>query len=381
MGQPKLIDPSIYKQAGIDVKTGLPTRMVDNCNLKDGMLKIMRLIDEQDAVNRFKWYNLPCNISSEELERLIYYKGQLCFFYFEDLDEFYFMPFALDGSIDFYGRYNRIHPVPMSSGTEGDDKELKKQVDTQRSLLSQIKLRVVKAPLSLEEIEKIYGETENGFDVLSESAVILWDYSRQLGQNIIPRCSVNEDLLKVIAEIPCFLRTSLIAGSGIKGVRVNDEAAKDEVKIAAAQVTHAALTGELGVPITASIELQELFEKGSQRAEDYLVAMQALENFRLSTYGLDNGGLFEKKAHKLESEQQMNSSTVGLVYADGLAIRQNFCNIVNSIWGLNIWCEPSESVIGVDIDGDGAAWDRNEEGQNSGIENSPEGLEQEGGNE
>ena len=117
---PKLIDPSLYKQAGIDLKTGMPSRMVDSVELLKNMKHIMRLIDEQDAINRYKWYNLPCNISSEELERLLYYKGQLCFFYFKDLDEFYFMPFALEGSIDFYGRYNKIHPVPMSSGTEDD---------------------------------------------------------------------------------------------------------------------------------------------------------------------------------------------------------------------------------------------------------------------
>ena len=98
--------------------------------------------------------------------------------------------------------------------------------------------------------------------------------------------------------------------------------------------------------------------------------MQALENFRLSTYGLENGGLFEKKAHKLEEEQQMNTSTVGLVYADGLAIRQNFCNIVNSIWGTSIWCMPAESVIGVDVDNDGDAFDNNTDGENSGVDSS-----------
>jgi len=374
MGQPKLIDPSIYKQAGIDMKTGLPTRMVDQINLKRNMKKILRIIDEQDAVNRYKWYNLPCNISSEELERLLYFKGQLCFFYFKELDEFYFMPFALDGDIDFYGRYNRIHPVPMSSGTETDNKDenekLKKFVDKQRSLLSMLKLNVVKAVKPLEELE---------LEDLYKSTVILWDYSRQIGQNIIPRCVVNEDLLDVISEIPCFLRTSLIAGTGVKGMRVADESAKDEVRIASSQILSSALQGQLAVPITSNIEIQELFEGPTGKAQEYLLAMQALENFRLSTYGLENGGLFEKKAHKLESEQEMNDSTVGLVYADGLAIRQNFCNIVNSIWGLNIWCEASESVVGVDINGDGASWDRNEEGENSGEEASS--SMQEGGQE
>ena len=45
----------------------------------------------------------------------------------KDLDEFYFMPYALDGTIDFYGRYNTIHPVPMTSGT--DDKNGKAQAE------------------------------------------------------------------------------------------------------------------------------------------------------------------------------------------------------------------------------------------------------------
>lgn len=373
MGAPKLIDPSLYKAAGIDMRTGLPTRMIDSVDLKANMKKILRIIDEQDAVNRYKWYNLPCNISSEELERLLYYKGQLCFFYFKDLDEFYFMPYALDGSIDFYGRYNSIHPIPMSSGTEEEkDEKIKSLKESQRALLSMLKLKVVKAPASLEELSE---------EDLYNSTVLLWDYSRQLSQMIIPRQQVNDDLLSVIAEIPCYLRTSMIAASGIKGMRVADEGAKNEVKIAAAQVLRSALTGELAIPITASVEIQELFEGPTGKAQEYLLAMQALENFRLSTYGLDNGGLFEKKAHKLESEQQMNDSTVGLVYADGLAIRQNFCNIVNSIWGLNIWCEPSESVVGVDINGDGVEYDRNEEAEHSGQDSSMSEPSSEGGAE
>ena len=30
------------------------------------------------GLNRFQWYNLPLDISSQELERLLYYRGQLC---------------------------------------------------------------------------------------------------------------------------------------------------------------------------------------------------------------------------------------------------------------------------------------------------------------
>ena len=109
-------------KAGIDPKTGLPVKMGKGpkCTTKEDIKKFLRLIDEQDAVNRYVWYNLPANLTSQELERMLYYKGQLCFFYDKDLEEFYFMPYALDGTIDFYGRYNTIHPIPMTSGT--DDK-------------------------------------------------------------------------------------------------------------------------------------------------------------------------------------------------------------------------------------------------------------------
>ena len=42
---------------------------------------------------------------------------------------------------------------------------------------------------------------------------------------------------------------------------------------------------------------------------------------------------------------------------DYVKIRQNFCNIVNSIWGLGIWYEPSENITGADMNGDGLVYD------------------------
>ena len=58
---------------------------------------------------------------------------------------------------------------------------------------------------------------------------------------------------------------------------------------------------------------------------------------------------------------------------DGLSIRQNFCNIVNSIWGIGIWCEPAQNISGTDTDGDGVIYDRNDAGQNSGVESTDNG--------
>ena len=317
MGNPVLPQLDALIQAGINPKTGLPIKLGGSkCALKEDLKKFLRLVDEQDAVNRYVWYNLPANITSQELERMIYYKGQLCFFYDKDLEDFYFMPYALDGTIDFYGRYNTIHPVPMTSGT--DDKGNKAQAQ----YLAEKKLKCVYGIKMPEELTK---------EDLTESCVLLHDYTKQLSQTIIPRVNVNDPILDVMAECIPFMRTSLLASTGVKGVRVNDADQAASVADGNRGLELGALKGEPFVPVIGNVEFQELTDGNVAKSEEYMLAMQSLDNLRLSGYGIDNGGLFEKKAHELQSEADINGGPVGLVMQDGLSIRQNFCNIANSI--------------------------------------------------
>ena len=360
MGKPYLPNLEPLWQAGIDPKTGLPSKFGGSkCTLKEDLKKFLRLVDEQDAVNRYVWYNLPANITSQELERMLYYKGQLCFFYDKNLEEFYFMPYALDGTIDFYGRFNTIHPIPMTCGT--DEKASKAQAE----YLAALKLKCVYGIKMPEDIKK---------EDLDNSTVLLHDYTKQLSQTVLPRVTVNDPLLDVMAECVPYMRTAMINSTGIKGVRVQDADQEQNVAEGARAIERAALTGNPWVPVIGSIEFQELMNGQIGKSEEYMLAMQALDNLRLSGYGIDNGGLFQKKSHLLQEEADVNGGPVGLVLQDGLSIRQNFCNIVNSIWDLGIWCEPAENITGADMNGDGLVYDRNEEGENSGVEaDMPEG--------
>lgn len=350
----RIPDISTLIQAGIDPRTRLPIKATGACKdlLKEGIKKALRIIDEQDACNRYTWYNLPLDITSQELERMLYYKGQLAFFYLKDLDKFIVAPYALDGTIDFYGRFNKIKPVPFSNGQ--DEKSSK----TIGDYFSQLKLNVV------------YGlkdEEELTYDDLTDSAVLLHDYTKQLSQTIIPRVTLNDSILDVMSECVPLMRTRLMLGAGVKGIRVNDADQQDSVEVAGKRLEKAALEGTPYIPIVGNIEFQELTDNAAGKSEEYMLAMQSLDNLRLSLYGIDNGGLFEKKAHELQSEADINGGPVGLVLQDGLSIRQNFCNIVNSIWGLGIWCEPSQTITKLDVDGDGKTYDSNE-GESSPIE-------------
>lgn len=342
--------------AGIDPKTGLPAKVTGSspCFLKENIKKQIRIQDEQAAVNRFTWYNLPDGLNSQMLERMLYYKGQLCFFYFKEMDKFYFMPYALDGGIDFYGRYIGVHPIPFSGGTTDEEKAQEKK---QMTVLSAKKLKPTYEVLTPDEL------LTEGIDALYTRCVLLKDYTEQLSQTVIPRQMLNEAIIDVESECIPFMRTALIRATGIKGMRVGNQDEQSNVQAANESMLDAALTGKVNIPIIGQVDFQELNDGTVGKADEFMMALQSLDNFRLSTYGLENGGLFQKRERKIVAEQEMNAGggAVGLILQDGLSIRQRFCDIVNSIWGLGIWCDVSETASGTDKNLDGELSDQQDQ--------------------
>lgn len=358
----RLPDLSTFIQAGINPKTGLPLRMGD-CGeeLKANIKKLLRIMDEQDAINRFVWYNLPIGLNSQLIERILYYKGQGALFFESATERFYFLPYALDGSIDVYGRFMGVRPLPFhgSLNVQEDDK---KKVDAKYQWLNIKKLKP-QYDILLDE--------EKTADIFENSCVLLSDYSKQISQTNISRQILQDPLLDVMADCIPFMRTALLNSTGVQGMRVDGQEAASNVYTASRSVNHAALVGEKYVPIVGPVEFQDLTDGNVGKSEEFLLAMQSLDNFRLSLYGLENGGLFQKKSHMLEAEQSMNNGNTGIILQDSLALRQRFCDIVNSIWGLNIWVEASETIMNID---------RNLDGQIGGDEeNIP--LEDEGGDD
>lgn len=135
-------------------------------------------------------------------------------------------------------------------------------------------------------------------------------------------------------------------------MRVAQEDDYSNVEAASRSIDRAALAGRKFVPIVSPIEFQELTGEAVSKSEEFLLAMQGLDNYRLSTYGIKNGGLFQKKAHMLQEEQEA-AGVSNSAMQDGLNLRQEFCDIVNSIWDLGVWCEVSEPQLEADYNGDG----------------------------
>ena len=337
---PNMIDTDTFIQAGINPKTGLPIKFENTVNLKSKIKRQLEIIDRQDAINRYKWFNLPDGLNQELIERILYYRGQGMFFYMPTNNRFYFLPYTLTGKgIDVYGRFIQVTPLPFNGNTSDGDKD---------KPWIQGLVRDVQYDLMLEEPE---------LSDMDNKCVLLHDYAIGISQTVAARSVTQDAVLDLMSNCLPYLNTALMNSTGVSGMRIQNENERQDVFNMSAAINNCALTGQKYVPIVSGVELQELTSGATGKAEEFLLAMQSLDNYRLSLYGLDNGGLFQKKSHMLEAEQKVNQGMSSIIYTDGLKQRQEFCNIVNSIWGLMIWCDVSEDVLGADTDGDGFASD------------------------
>ena len=354
---------ALYESAGLKVPGKAASLIKQNTPklcLKEEIKKGLRILDESNAVHRYKAFNIPTNISSEELERMLYYKGQVCMFYCKALDDFFFMPFALDGNIDVYGRYFYIRPVPMTSGTTETPNN-----NAQVNYFSQLRLKVY-YDIPYEELKP---------EDRVNAAVIFFDRTPQLSWTNIPRQSLQEPILDVMAECFPLMRTSLFNSTGVKGMRVSSGDEISNVLMANMTTQQDAIQGQQYVPIKVQIDFQELSGDDVARSEEFLMAMQALDNYRLSLLGLDSGGLFQKKSHMLEAEQTMNEGKSKAALIDGLTWRQRACDIATALWGTGMSYELSETATGVDLNFDGVVGDDRDQSGIPGDQNTLGGID------
>lgn len=70
---------------------------------------------------------------------------------------------------------------------------------------------------------------------------------------------------------------------------------------------------------------------------------------------MDQGGIFQKKAHELQAEASMAGKNTSLILNDCLIQRQKKAEIMSALWGQPVSVEIAEGVLGADLNGDGLA--------------------------
>lgn len=344
-----MTDDYLKKSFGMDPKTGLPIKILNEVDLKASIRNLLENEHITQCLNRYTWSGLPGDLTGDLIERILFYRGQGMFYYSKYSNKFYFLPYTLhakDGTgIDEYGRYVSVESLRFNGGSpDGKDKN----TGIVRDVLYTMPL--YPAPQSEEETAAVIGQ------MLADQeryCVLLSDSSKRYTAVTEPKCTQYGGILDVMSDLIPFARTALMNSTGIKGMRVSGDPEALNVSNANQLVKYAALNGKTWVPITGSVTLEELTNGTSIKAEDFMIALQEIDNKRLQTLGLETAGLYNKKTVVTDSQMMMNASPAQLVYQDGLKQRQNFCDQVNALFGLGINCMPNESMMGMDMNGDG----------------------------
>lgn len=332
-----------YVAAGVnpkDKKTPLRGCSEDN-SFYPANIKLLSINDEQTAVNSITWSNLPDGLDGNLIERILYYRGQGMFFYLETLDKFMFLPFALGSKgIDVYGRFQNVTPLPFN-GAVATEKESPWVKGLEYDVMYDILL-------------------DDPSEEIFKKCVLLSDISKQISQTNISRKILNDPLIHFEATLLPYAKTNLLNGTGVSAMRTQSEDEASNVRAASKSIDAAAKRGEKYVAVVGQIDFQDLTGGSLANVEQYLMAMQSVDNYRLQTHGVDSGGIFQKQAHMLESESALNQSKSSFSMADRIYQRQRFCDIVNSMFGLGISVEASETALDVDMDMDGDTYEDGE---------------------
>lgn len=288
--------------------------------LKEQIKRNFRIQDEVNFIKRYKWIDLPSGLDGQMVERMLYYKYQLAMFYVETLDEFFLLPFTLKGKIDVYGRWNEIIPLPYAGGSLDDKGKQKPWIEgLSKSVLKELPLNIT-------------------YQDMIDKCVILRDYTLQLGQEGLARSILQEPIIDYEAEIVAMQRTALMNSTGVAALRVADESEVSNVYALNDIVQRASLNGDKYIATTGQVDFQTL-DTNATKQQDFMQALQNIDNLRLTFLGVSNGGVAEKQGTVLRAEMVAGNINTGDVLQDGLDNRQEFCLMCNALWGTNMWVE------------------------------------------
>ncbi len=326
-GEPYLpMDKEIIESMGLK-RSSSYSNNVDR-KTAEGILAILSNIDREDYISRYKLENLPDNLhlTSDEIYRMIYFKYSLAVAVYNDYC--FVMPYALDGGIDVYGRFKSIKLFPYSSDTKDETgKDIPAYENKQlEQMLSSLTFKVIYCEEDLKDLKE--GDLK---------AVIIKDYVSGVNTNGgIPRYQLNKSLVKLESIFIPYMRTNLKLSTGVKMVGVNDPSEVTDVINSLNRIDDAILSGVPFIPVLRRSEFQDIGNEPVAKVQDYFLAMQSVDNFRLTSMGLSNGGLFQKQERETISEQATNTVNANLRLQQNYEFQKKQWDLVNKVFGFNI---------------------------------------------
>lgn len=292
---------------------------------------IMRQQNMIETLERYMWTDLPFGLTQDLIERVLFFRGKGVFYFNDKIEKFQFLPFALNGMIDEYGRFLRCNTLPFT-GVDNDEKKPKK-----------------KLPLIYENLDIVYDLPYNKeqFDIIKKGktvGIILNDNSLAISQQPIIRSNYVKPILHLLSTLIQIINTAMYGAADHSLLRIENESEYDSVKQQIDAINLDIIRGNRFTPIVGNFPIEPIKTSNTYDLEGLFGTFNSITNFLKSITGVANAGVFDKKAHLLQEEQKLNGSNSDDIYYNGLRLRQEFCLMIQAYYNYPVWCESKRGM-------------------------------------
>lgn len=310
-------------------KTITPNLLKYNLSYGD-LFDIMRHQNFTETIERYMWTNLPFGLTQDIIERVLFFRGKGVMYFNDKVGKFQFLPFALNGKIDEYGRYSRVNTLPFT-GVDSDVKNKKAQ------------------PLVYENLEIVYDlpYSEDTIKKINDGRVvgiILNDNSLEISQQPVIRYNFVKPVLHMLATLMQIINTAMFGNADHSLLQVTNESELESINLQINAINQDILHGLRFTPIIGTLPITPIKTSNTANLEGLFGTFNSLTNFLKSITGVANAGVFDKKAHLLQEEQRLNGSNSDDIYYNGLRLRQEFCLLCQAYYKYPTWCESKRGM-------------------------------------
>lgn len=298
----KVKNLSLKNQLENEIKSKINPVTIVNFN-KEKYKEIWRDYDMQQCCSRYVWKNLPSELDSWNIERMLYFRSSLVFF--KLLDKFYILPYAISGKIDKQGYPESVKPVSFNGETLGTE--------------------------FLENFEL----NTSDFDTEDKRGFILHDKTPLMPSiKPLPRRALNEAIIDDIGETFARLHNSLIVNSKKLFFIAKDRKQAETMRREIEQGLSSDTPFEI---ITSPLELQSVLNNADNSTLQYFETIKNYDSVRCFISGISNKGFGSDKKERLVTGELLGIDEQTNLVADlSLEYRKEFVKKVNSYYNLNI---------------------------------------------
>ena len=331
------IEPSkkILKYSNSIDQNGNPVKPdVSKFNLDyDSLYAIMQQQNMIETLERYMWINVPFGLTADLIERVLFFRGRGILYFNDKVDKFQFLPYALNGQIDEYGRYLKCNTLPFVGVSSKSKTEKSKK---EEKLIYENLDIVYDLPYNKEMLETARNRKTVG--------IILNDNSLGLSQQPIIRTNYVRPVLHMMSTLMQIINTAMFGAADHNAITSENEGELASIYQQIDAINSDILKGRRFTPIIGQFPITSLKTSNTVNLEGLFGTFNSLTNFLKSITGVANAGVFDKKAHLLQEEQRLNGSNSDDIYYNGLRLRQEFCILVQAYYGYPIWCESKRAM-------------------------------------